>query len=549
MEATKSTFEERLYAHYKSGSFGDIKVVREPKALFSNTGSSRILYAGSFNGEKNLGEMGPIKNYMMDYAGLSLRSWQAYIESAEAQAIINKYCTWVIGRGLKLQAEPVKRLILKKNDLLKYFSEEVEARWQVYANSKTADHTKRSTLNQLSFIAYKNAKLGGDLLTVLRYTKEDTCTVQLIDTAHMDTPVRGSEFFPMITASGNRCINGVEINSKGEHVAYYIKKPFNANNPLAGYETERIPAKLRKNGLVVAFLVYGSKYRIDNERGIPLLTSALEKLKKMERYEEATLASAEEQNKINFQVVHEPNSTGEFPFAKSVARARDASGMSDLPTDDNGNQLADRVYATTNKQTINNPIGAEIKPLKTNESTLYFSDFIGKCSDIVCSMLGIPPNVAMSKYDSNYSASRAAIKDWEHVLLVERKDFAVQFFQPIYDFWLEVEILSNRIQAPGYLIALTSNDQMTLEAYRTTRWVGAPVANIDPVKEVEAERLKLGITAESIPLTTVEAATEILNGGDSDHNMEQYSFELEMSKALGLKPEPEVKQQAIVTDK
>ncbi len=61
--------------------------------------------------------------------------------------------------------------------------------------------------------------------------------------------------------------------------------------------------------------------------------------------------------------------------------------------------------------------------------------------------------------------------------------------------------------------------------------------------------MKLGITAESIPLTTVEAATEILNGGDSEHNMNQYAEELEDSKALGLKPEPEVQQQAIVTDK
>lgn len=547
MEAAKTSFIDKITGWFKSEPEQPEMVVRnQPQASY---GTSRLLYAGSFNGEKNMGEMGPIKNYGMDYVGLSLRSWQAYIESPEAQTIINKFCTWVIGRGLKLQAEPVTRLLSKQNDSLKEFSEDVEARWSVFSNSKTADHTRRNTLNQLESIAFKNAIIGGDVLVVLRYTKEDTTSVQLVDSAHMASPLMGSEWFPMITEKGNRCVNGVEINSKGEHVAYYIKKPFNPNNPLSGFETERIPAKLRKNGLVVAFLVYGSKYRMDNERGIPLLTTVLEKLKKMERYEDATLGSAEEQNKLNFQVVHQPNSTGEFPMTKAVARAIDYDGTSDLPADDLGNQLADKVYASTQKMTVNNPVGAEIKPLKTNEAQLYFGDFLGKNIDIVCASVEIPPNVAMSKYDSNYSASRAAVKDWEHTLSVKRKDFAVQFLQPIYDFWLEVEILKNNIQAPGYLLALAAGDQMILEAYRTTRWVGAPVANIDPMKEVQAERLKLGITAESIPLTTVEAATEILNGGDSDHNMEQYAEELELSKSLGLKPEPEVKQQAIVTDK
>jgi len=161
----------------------------------------------------------------------------------------------------------------------------------------------------------------------------------------------------------------------------------------------------------------------------------------------------------------------------------------------------------------------------------------------------MPPDVARSKYDSNYSASRAAIKDWEHTLDVKRADFSFQFMQNVYNFWLEVEILLNNIQAPGYLVAKQKEDMMVIEAYRTARFIGAPVANIDPVKEVEAERKKLGITAESIPLTTVEASTEVLNGGDSNHNMEQFAEELKKSKALGLKPEPEVKQQSNVSDK
>jgi capsid protein len=518
------------------------------EAFFPTNGSYRLLFAGSFNGEKNLGEIGPIKYYMMDYVALSLRSWQAYLESSTAQTVINKFCTWVIGKGLKLQSEPARDFLEMDAAVLKKFSNSIEARWGVYANSKQADHAKRKTLNQIAKMCYKAAIVGGDVLVLLRY-EDDCITVQLVDGNHLTSPISGSEWFPLIAKNGNRMMNGIEVDDNGRHVAYYVRKPYDSLNPLNTLEWDRIPAK-GGSGILSAFMVYGLEYRLDTHRGIPLLTAVLEKLKKMERYEEATLGSAEEQAKIAYQVVHDMGSTGEFPFSKSIAAAHNADiSNEDIAADDLGRALTDKVFATTNKQAINNPQGAEIKPLRDSKTQLYFKDFLDKNIDQVCSAIEMPPNVAMSQYDSNYSASRAAIKDWEHTLIVKRSDFSSQFYQNIYNFFLEIEIRKNNIQAPGYLLAQAKKDYMSLEAYRTARFVGAPVANIDPVKEVEAERKKLGITAESIPLTTVEAATEALNGGDHAHNMEQYAEELEESKALGLKPEPEVQQSAVVSDK
>lgn len=550
---TKQGFFSRLGSAW-GGLFpkesDEIKITRgknQPQAFFPMTGgqtTGRLLFAGSFNGEKNLGEMGPIKYYLLDHFALSLRSWQAYVESAEAQAVLNKFCTWVVGEGLKLQAEPVKKVIGAKD--LKDFSEITEARWQVYANSVRSHYSGRETVNQLANTCYKNAIIGGDMLVLLRY--EERITIQLIDGAHVSSPMSGTDWFPMAAANGNRLINGIEINDRGEHVAYYVRKPFDSANPLNSFNYERIPARGKKSGILMAFMVYGSKFRVDTVRGMPLLTAVLEKLKKMERYEEATLGSAEEQAKIAYQVVHQMGGSGEFPFMAQVAAAHDVDANADLPAKDTGEQLANKVYATTNKQAVNNPVGAEIKVLNENKAQLHFKDFLEKNIDVVCACIEIPPNVAMSRYDSNYSASRAAVKDWEHTLKVKRAYFASQFYKPIYDFFLDVEVHEKNIQAPGYLLAQAREDFMVLDAYRTCRWVGAPVPNIDPVKEVEAERKKLGITGDSIPLTTVEQATEMLSAGDGDHNMEQYSEELEMSKTLGIKPEPEVQQSSVATD-
>jgi hypothetical protein len=46
------------------------------------------------------------------------------------------------------------------------------------------------------------------------------------------------------------------------------------------------------------------------------------------------------------------------------------------------------------------------------------------------------------------------------------------------------------------------------------------------------------LTGDSLPMTTLEAATEALNSGDSNSNMEQYANELNKSKALKIFEEP-----------
>ena len=73
-----------------------------------------------------------------------------------------------------------------------------------------------------------------------------------------------------------------------------------------------------------------------------------------------------------------------------------------------------------------------------------------------------------------------------------------------------------------------------MEAYSNARFTGPLFPHIDPLKEVKAEREKLGTLAAHIPLTTVEAATEFLMSGDSDSNAYQFAEELKQAKELGL---------------
>lgn len=501
------------------------EIIKLKKHRPSASSNSYVSFSISYNGEKNLGELGPIKEYWMDYDALRARSWQSYIESEITLTILGRYAKWVIGSGLKLQAEPVVSVLRSEKIEIdsQDFSEVVESRFSVFSKSRESDYSRMRNLHKIAKRAFINAIVGGDVLVVQRFIKGQLST-QLIDGCHVCSPMFGADYLGYQLPNGNQIKHGIEISPSGEHIAYWVKDK--------NYKWERIPAKAKGSDMTMAFMVYGLEYRLDNCRGIPLFAVVLETLKKLERYKEATVGSAEERQKIALFFEHSRDSTGENPLGPlAKALNADADDNDDLPIDEQGRQLANTVAATTNKQAFNMPIGSTVKSVDSRNE-LYFKDFYTVNFNIVCACVGIPPEVASSKYDSNFSSSRAALKDWEHTLRVERNDFSQQFYQRIYENWLEIEILKNKVSAPGYLSARVQNNTMALGAYRNTRWVGDSVPHIDPEKEVNAERLKLGQSAANMPLTTLEAATEALSGGDSDSNMEQFSSELQEAKKL-----------------
>jgi capsid protein len=511
-------------------SFGNDKIKGEPQmeARSRSHGVSSNIFSVPFDGEKNLGEIGPIKDYFLQYDLLRLRSWQSYLESEITQTVLGKYTKWIIGSGLKLQSEPNKTVLESEgiNEDLDNFTKNVEARFGLYSKSKTADHSGMSTLNSIAKTAYLNSIVGGDVLVVLRLVK-GVVKVQLIDGEHVRTDRFGIQNVPQTLENGNIIINGIEMSSTGEHISYRILNSL--------FKSQTIRAKT-KSGLTQAFLIYGFRYRLNNHRGLPLISVVLEPLKKLERYKEATVGSAEERQKIAFFIEHGVNSTGENPMGKQMAKAFDINANdSDLPKDINGTELANTIAATTNKETYNMPQDSTLKQLES-KNELHFKDFYNVNIDLICASIGIPPEVAMSKYDSNFSASRAALKDWEHTILIERQAFKEQFYQNVYLFWLEFNILQNNVSAPGYLIS--GKQSIVKQSYQSCRFIGAGVPHIDPLKEVEAERAKLGPAGAQIPLTTVEKSTEALNAGDSEQNLTQFIKEVEDFKKSGIEVVP-----------
>ena len=495
------------------------KKIEEPKSVSYQDdiayGYNYPILNKVWDGEKTLGELGVVTRNIPDFEKLRLRSYHAYATIDTVKTIASKYFYWTIGSGLKLQSEP-NRVVLEsegiKNDDIAYtkFQKIVESRFMVYANSKECDFLKEKSLHELALDFYQGAFLGGDVLAVVRFDKLGP-NVQFISGEHISNPQLDSQYVTYAQSKGNFIDQGIEVDEKGKHIAYFV----NTKPKKQGIvEYERIPAVGEKSGKRLAWLISGKKISPDHLRSVPALSQSLEKINKLDRYTEAAVTKAEQAAKIVYSIEHQEYSTGESPLDQIVARKRGES----TPPDNNvvalADGLANRIAETTGGQTFNMTQGSHLKSFDSSIET-SFTDFNNTIFNQISAGADVPPEVAIQQYNSNYSASRAAINSFGYIIIINRNKFANDFYIPFYKLWLEFEILNNKIVAPGYLENI--KNFMITESYSQCRFTGKNMPHIDPLKEIKAVREMLGING-AIPLISREQATEMLNAGQWDEN-------------------------------
>lgn len=485
----------------------------------------------NYTGEKNYGELGSAISYYMDYYILALRSWQAYIESDVAKMVIDNWVLWKIGKGLRLSSEPQLTVLASENVTVSEadaaeFSKIVESRFNLHAKSRFSSYNRLKSLNNLQKVVEKNSVIAGDCLVVQRYYDDGGVNVQVIDGMNVISPLAGDGHYANAKKRGNTIELGIELNSRGGHVAYFVKATDT-------FKVDRIPARGAATGRTVAYMVYGSEYRLGYSRGMPLIGVMLETIKKMDRYKEAAVGSAEERQKITFFIEHILGSDGENPMLQQMFNAPDltAGDGNDKNTVKYAasNEDATKMAVTTEKTVLNMPVGSTIKAL-ASDNEMNVGAFMDSNVKYVCAAIGIPFEVAMQKYESNYSSSRMAVKSWEFRLRVEREDFAEQFCQPFYNFWLTMEILTGKVSAPGFIDNMGLANKMVILAYQNARFLGANVPHVDPQKEVKAELLKLG--DNSLPISTHRQVSENLGDGEFSANISTYRAEVAENKDL-----------------
>lgn len=514
---------------------------------FSNTG--RIpLRSVAFNGEKTPGALGNPVNLVPDFDSLRSRSYEMLLNNDTIKTIAGPYFRWVNGSGLKLQAQP-NETVLGFEGIKEDFSvlrSKAEAYWQVYADSKRSDYSGMVSLHENFDNAFCTAFNGGDVLHILRVDDQLNLTVQVVDGQHIKNPIFNSKMMDAAAKAGNTIFRGVEVDPTGRHVAFYVVK----NQPNKFFaEYERIPAYGPETGCQMAWMEYGLKHRIDHHRGIPELTPTFEKVKKLDRYTEATVSSAEERAKVPWTIEHNRDSDGENPMAANIRKRIAGSTEAALSSYEIAQATAKNIEATQEKSVINMPIGSSLKALASdseiNYEPLWKSIFIQASASA-----GVPPEVALRQYNSNYVASRAAIMAWSHEVNIRRKKHAAYSYQKTYELWFFMQVLKNKLDADGYLKAYNEGNLDVMESYTAARWAGAIMPHVDPTKEIKFVREALGDpTIGETPLISHQQASEQLGVGEWEENFKEYQKEEKLIPPLPVAAAPPGPGETLVPEK
>ena len=95
----------------KSESSNEVKSYAPDLGGSKIYGKSYPIITRSFDGEKTPGELGVVQNTIPDYKRLRLRAYDADMRTDIIKMITDRFYSWTIGNGLKLQAEPNEEIL------------------------------------------------------------------------------------------------------------------------------------------------------------------------------------------------------------------------------------------------------------------------------------------------------------------------------------------------------------------------------------------------------------------------------------------------------
>lgn len=455
---------------------GDIEAiqaeaVRHLNALNSNF--NRSLLYDLFDGSKYPGGLtdDPTEYTWVDYYILRNRSYLYFTKNRYAKGIVNRLITNVIHTGLKLESTIQHSILGISEDEANELNNNIEAYFEVWAADKEAvSWDKRRNYSQLQEDIYKTCLLSGDCLIVLRqHPTLKLPVIQVIDGSAVQTPAN------VTIAAGRKVDYGVETNARGEHTAYYV---VDTSDP---FKTDyiRVPAKGRLSGRRVAWMVYGSKIRVSDTRGMPLLGVMMQALQEIDKYSDAEQRSAIINAILPLFIKKTENKPGTKPLTGGAVR-RDTL----TTTDGDGGTRTFPVMSQIPGLILEElQQGEEPVSYNTQRPNVSYSKFEQAILASSGWGVGIPPEILFLSFNSNYSASQAANNEFKILLDGIRGHFSDDVDKPIYVEWLLSMSLTDRLKLIGFLESWKNPDRFfEFGAWTSSDWSGA----IKPsVKQIE----------------------------------------------------------------
>lgn len=426
-------------------------------------------------------------------------------------AAVRTQLTGVVNSGLKLFPR------IKADDLglsaeaAREWNRRTKQEFELWANDLTCDFYGRNNFFELQRIAYLNELTDGDCFCLFRrrIPRGDnpySLKLQLIEAQRVSNPSYSIAVECAGKKKGSRIVNGIEVDKSGILQAIWVSnriwnEPTNLNPELSWQRVKINGEKSQARNIL--HLCYDT--RIEQFRGEPYLSPVIETIKNVSRYADAELTSAI--IKAFFALFFEQDE-GNFDLNQMGFERNDPC-------------IDVNEYKIDNGSFVGLPRGVKVKAIDNTNAQSTFESFTNQFVAQIASGLGLPHEVVLKKFNSSYSASKAALLQAQEEFRQRRAAFVQDFCQPIYENFLVEAVALGRIDAPGFF-----DDAVKRRQWSAADWRTETSHLLDPLKEISAAKIRL-----ELGLSTHEQEAALC-GTDFFENTNQLGLERELLRKI-----------------
>lgn len=410
------------------------------------------------------------------------RSSGLYFENAVAAGIINAMVDGSIGTGLVPQSKANNRILKLEQSEVDKTQRLIEAYWNIWANSpEMCDHYGKQTFGSLQREAFINASMCGDMLQHIKIVKVNGAYLPQIQN------IAGNSVKNEFLVDSKSIAGGVEVDASGREIAYMVAE---AGNDLISEKITRVPKYGTRTGRMMYNLVMLGQVVPGQRRGRSVISRVAEPIIQMGRYNEAELTKAILQSYMTL-FIETAEGHEELPYDDPIAKLTEASNEAIVVRDALGNVIEPEDAPAESPLTLGPGMINVLAPgqkavLPESKSPVSeFWKFMEANLKFVGMAVGIPYEVLLKAFNSNYSASQAAIQDAARGWKILATEWAYKYCFPVFEQFVDMLVRQNLISCPGF------DNPMTRKAWLASEWFGPVVLNIDPVKNMNTAKLAI----------------------------------------------------------
>lgn len=484
-----------------------LEMQREAAQRFLNTGyshggaSTTETWAQKYDSES----LSPKSDIELNRKILRERSRDLTMNAPIATAAVNSARTSCVGSGLvpkpKIDYEFLEMTKEEAAELQRIIKKE----FSVWADTTFCDVCDLNNFYELQQIAFSDWLKNGEEFVMIEYGEQTKqmpyqLRLRLVSADRISSPdsIDGDyDGYDKELSSGNMIMNGVEIDSRGKVVAYYVCSNFPGEYSSKISKWKRVAKRGKRTGNPNILHIFNADIA-EQYRGVPFLAPVITTIKQLTRYNEAEIMAAV----INSMFALFVSSEDGDPMEGFGGEDDDEWRIPGQDDRENELRLGTGIINFLKK-------GEKVEAVESKHPAGNYDAFVQAMANMIGAALEIAPEILMKKFTKNFSASKGALNETWRSFKMRRKWFVDDFCQQVYELWLAEAVSKGRIQAPGFF-----TDPLIRKSYTNATWNGPAQGCLEPTKEVVA-----AVTRIENGLSTHEDECAAINGSDFEDNV------------------------------